>query len=636
MKKHIQAWLLLLPVLLSASDIDALLGSMALSEDLSKQTVKENDGSVVVFKRQDLDRMHIRSFAELMERIPYIRYNETALGLTDPLFAPYQPTLTQYIRVYVNDRELLAPYNGDGLQVFSQMDMGYIDHVEVYLGMTSYLVSRESAFTTIKLYTKNGARENTSLVGVMGGSNATGEAYLSRGEEGNDYSYFAYADVRQVGRKTLYHEGHALSREKTGGNFYGQITLPHWRFEAQAAIGKSDLFMGSSWEITPDDPTVDYRNLYAGAFFENGGLKASLNYANSLSTAIDRSATSPLGVVPAATPPYYMPYYDYRQKLNEHLVDAWIRNTWKAGGWSLSAGAQNRFKRFRFESLQFDGIESPLPSSYDTENIASLFSEVTYLLNASNLFSISGSIDYYAENGGLEDRMLPSVRGGYIFNREAWMVKLYAFYAKMQPQSSILYAADAMSPGIGTVEPIEALSYSAQLQYRHRRFMTELLLGYNTIEDLIVYNLRNYSNNSDLITLSTATLRLRVPLGAEDKFEVSGWTVLQDNGASAPQRHTNRYGAEAALFKRLGKFDTYNMLSYRSGYDDVPVGWNYHVTLSYEVTRKLQLYLKGENPFGTALKTNYFRVDPLQQTTTTLEHVEVYERSVMAGLELQF
>jgi hypothetical protein len=328
--------------------------------------------------------------------------------------------------------------------------------------------------------------------------------------------------------------------------------------------------------------------------------------------------------------------YSYRQKLNEHLVDAWIRNSWKAGGRTLSAGVQNRFKRFRFESLQFNGIESPLPSGYDTENIASLFSEVTYLLNASNLLSVSGSIDYYSENGGLEDRILPSVRGSYIFNRKAWMVKLYAFYAKMQPQPSILYAADASVPGAGAIEPIETFAYSAQLQYRHRRFMTELLLGYNTIEDLIVYDLRNYSNYSDPITLSTAALRLRLPLGAEDKLEISGWTARQDSGASDPNRYANLYGVEAALFKRLGKFDTYNMLSYRSGYDDVPIGWNYHVTLSYEVTRKLQLYLKGENPFGTALKTNYFRVDPLQLTTTTLERVEVYERSVMAGLELQF
>lgn len=634
--KPIKAVLLLVPMIVSAGDIDALLGSMSLSEDLSKQTVKENDGSVIVFMRQDLDRMHIRSFTELIERIPYLRYNETSRGLTDPLFEPYQPTLTQYIRVYINDRELLAPYNGDGLQMFAQLDMGYIDHVEVYLGMTSYLVSRESAFTTIKLYTKSGARENTSLLGMMGGSNATGEAYLSRGEQGIDYSYFAYADVRQFGRKTLHHDGYALSREKTGGNFYGQITMPHWRFEAQAAIGKADLFMGSSWGITPDDPTVDYRNLYAGAFYENGELKASVNYANSLSTAIDRSAASPLGVVPAATPPYYKPYYSYRQKLNEHLVDAWIRNSWKAGGWTLTAGVQNRFKRFRFESLQFDGIESPLPSSYDTENIASLFSEVTYLLNASNLFSISGNIDYYAENGGLEDRTLPSVRGGYTFNREAWMVKLYAFYAKMQPQPSILFAEDAVSAGTGTVEPIETLSYSAQLRYRHRRFITELLLGCNTIEDLIVYDLRNYRNNSDRLMISTAALRLQFPLGVEDKLEIAGWTALHDFGPSANQRYVNRFGSEIAVFKRFGKFDTYNMVSYRSGYEDVPIGWNYHLTLSYEVARKLQLYLKGENPFGTALKSNCFRVDPLQQTTTTLERVEVYERSIMAGLEVQF
>jgi vitamin B12 transporter len=627
---------LLFPAALLGKSVDSLLAEMALDEDLSAQTVKENDGYVIVFKRQDLERMKIHSFMELMERIPYLRYNENSDGLSSPFYAPYQPALSQFLRVYINDRELLAPFNGNGLQVFAQMDMAHIDHVEIYMGLTSYTISREGTFLTIKLYTKTGSRENTSVLGLMGGSNATGEAYVSKGGVDQDYDYFAYADVRQYGRNRLYHEGYPLSREKTSGKFYGQIVMPKWRFETQASIVQGDTFMGNSWQITPDETNAEMRNLYAGAFYEEGALKASVNYANTLSTYIDRSTASALGVRPVPTPPYYVPYFDYRQKLDEHLVDAWVHDRWQMGRFAIMAGVQQRFKQFRFETLQFDGVSAAIPSNYDRELISSVFGELTYLLNASNLFTLSGNLDYFNENGGVRDRTLPLVRIGYLLNHDTWVFKLYGFYAQIQPQPSVLFENDAVSLGTNELDPQTSYAFSSQLRYEKARWMAELLVGHTVAERQIIYDLQGYRNSEDRFAISTIQLRTRVPLGAEDKFELDGWAALQDFGPSAAERYSNTFGAQAVLYKRFGKVDTYNMLSCRSGYHDVPVGWNYHVTLSYDVTRNLQLYLKGENPFGTALKTNYFRIDPLHQAVTTLERVEVYERTLMAGLELQF
>lgn len=625
-----------MPLVLWSSDVDALLGGIALDEDLSAQTVKENDGYVIIFKRQDLERMKIRSFMELIERIPFIRYNETADGLTSPFYAPYQPTMSQYLRVYINDRELLAPFNGNGLQVFAQMDMAYIDHIEIYLGLTSYQIAREASYTTIKLYTKTGSRENTAVAGVMGGSNATGEAYYSNGGSAEEMDYFAYADVRRFGRKTLHHDGYALDRQKTSGNFYGQIALDKWRFEAQASILQGDLLMGSSWQITPEDPNAEMRNLYAGGFYEDGDLKASVNYANTLSTYEDRSLASPLGVQPQLTPPFYAPYHMYRQKLNEHLLDAWLYDTWQIGDISVLAGMQQRLKQFRFESLQYDGASVPIPSSYDRELISSVFGELNYLPNASNLFTVSANLDYFNENGGIRDRLLPALRAGYILNKDQWLLKLYGFYAQIQPQPSVLFENDAATQGTNLLDPQVAYALSSQVRFARDRWMAELLVGYTVVDKQILYDRNGYRNSEDSMTISTAELRTRLPLDAEDKVELSAWAALQDFGASIPDRYINNYGAEVALYKRFWKLDTYNMLTYRSGYTDVPIGWNYHVTLSYDVSRNLQLYFKGENPFGTALKTNYFRIDPLQQTVTTLERVEVYERTLMAGLEVQF
>lgn len=72
-----------------AQNIDTLLNKLAQKDDLSAHTKKENAGYLRIFTRQDLDRMKATSLKELVEKIPFIRYNENSRGLGDPYFDPY-------------------------------------------------------------------------------------------------------------------------------------------------------------------------------------------------------------------------------------------------------------------------------------------------------------------------------------------------------------------------------------------------------------------------------------------------------------------------------------------------------------------------------------------------------------------
>lgn len=636
---------LLFPIFVWSSDVENLLGGLAIEEDLSKQTVKENDGFVLVFTRQDLDRMHIRSFAELIERIPFFRYNENEIGLTDPYFFPYQFSFSQFVRLYINEREVLSPLIGNGLQVFGQMDFSYIDHVEVYQGLTSNAISRETSSTTIKLYTKNGERENTNLIGIMGGSAGTAEAYAYRGAQKDEMSYFVYADLRQFRRKPVEHDAYDeandemktfdLMRDKSSANFYGQITLPHWRIEAQATKINTDMFMGSSWAITPDVADSTIENLYGGAVYDDkNGLQASVNYTFNYSQSREKSTLSPLGVKSINTPPFIETYSTSQTKLKEHLADIWVHKKWSVDKATLMVGIQNRFKHFKHNEYLLGGVPVDIGTQYDTENITTLFAESTYLLSPEQLVSISMNLDYYYENGGVHNECLPTVRTGYIYKIPGWMGKFYAFYAKMQTQPLVLFSNDIVSQGSNPLEPSEGWLVSANFKRTYDNYEGELLAGYTEIEGLPMRMLDGFTNATDPLRIMTVDLRGKIWLNREDKVESGIWVADQDLGQIVPP--DTIVGAYMALYKRFGRLDTYNMLSYRSNYNELPTGWNYHVTLSYEWTRDLTAYVKGENLFDSALKTNYLRVNPLNGEITEFNEVSVYERSIMVGVEYQF
>lgn len=140
MKKVLSISILLMSFyqVLGAESIDNLLGVYAQEADLSNKTKKESAGHVTVYTRHDLDRMQVKSLSELLKNIAYFKYNEDTYGYTDLTYQDFQPSKSNSFRVYLNNYEIVTPYHGKGLTLFSQIDFGLIDHVEIYRGIPSF------------------------------------------------------------------------------------------------------------------------------------------------------------------------------------------------------------------------------------------------------------------------------------------------------------------------------------------------------------------------------------------------------------------------------------------------------------------------------------------------------------------
>ena len=620
-----------------AQNIDTLLNKLAQKDDLSAHTKKENAGYLRIFTRQDLDRMKATSLKELVEKIPFIRYNENSRGLGDPYFDPYQANNPTRIRVFINDRELLSPLFGGGLKILGQIDMAYIDHIEIYMGIPSYEISIEPSVIVIKAYTKTGERENTNLVGVLGGSYGTNDAYGYTSQNTKDFSYFMYGNHRNLNREKLYKNGSTLSRDKESEDFYAQVTMPTSRFEFQAIKGTMGNFIGESWNMTPKDSTTDFSYLYLGYIYSSvdNSIKANINYSYLYDDYQDNS-NAPLGLNHISTPPFYIPYYSSIAKTNEHLLDTQITKKLEFNKFSLLLGFRNRYKKFDTYTHTRDGINVKNNSNYDSENITSFFGEMDYLLDEKNRLILSTSAEKYFENANVKDETIYGVRIGHIYSTNNFTQKSFLLYGQFRPSPYELLANDSINPGSNDLDSEKAYLISTKSIWRHEDLTLSLFLSRTISSNFIYFDFHNYKNIKDRFTFDSISFKSSYVLNNTDKIESNFWVLFEDYGKNSSDRYINRYGGYLTLFKKIAKIDTYNSIAYRDGYDSVSAGWNYNLTLSYPYSKHLSFFLKGENLFKDALKTNYKRINPLTHLITTLDNVSVFDRTVWFGMEYEF
>ncbi len=624
---------------LNAQDINTLLNSLAEKDDLSVHTKKENAGYLIIFTRQDLDRMKTRSLKELIEKIPFVRYNENSRGLSDPYFQPYQANNPSRIRIYINDRELLSPMFGNGLQILGQMDMAYIDHVEVYIGLPSYEISIEPAATVIKLYTKTGKRENTSVFGISGGSYGTSDTYGYTAKDMKDFSYFIYGDHRNLKREKLYNQGNLLSRDKETGNFYAQLTTAISRFEFQAIKGSMNNFLGNSWNMTPQNSTTDFTYLYAGYNFTSPdkSVKANINYTYAIYDYFD-SSNAPLGLNPISVYPFYAPFYTNRVKMHEDLLDTQITKKLNFSKSSLLLGFRNRYKKFTSDIHTRNSISVPTSSNYNYEDIVSAYEEFDYMLNKKNRLIFSSSIDKYFEGGGINGETIYGIRLGHIYHNDIYTQKSFFFYGKFRATPYALLVNDSLLVNPGDLKSEKSYAISTKSIWKLEDLTTSLLFARTVLNNHIYFNPTSgsYKNSTDKYVFDSISYKNSYALNVTDKIEFNAWISFEDYGKNANDRYETKHGGYVALFKKLGSIDTYNAITYRDGYDNLSSGWNYNITLSYPYSKHLSLFLKGENLFKDAVKANYYRVNPLTQQVTTLDNVSVFDRTVWLGMEYEF
>jgi len=633
--------------------LSSLLNQYSYLGDLSQKTKREASGNLIVFTRADLDRMKVKTLAELISYLPFMRYYEDETNLSSVTYYPFQYGTFNPMIIYINDREIISPFFGNGFQIVSRIDLDFIDHIDVYIGVPSYEIGPHSSLYVIKLYTKKGYRENTTLLGSYYGTYHTNSEYVYTGKGDSDLSYFLYFNRKFLFRKRLHHRVenrvYSLSRNLNYYSVYGELDAKNIRLSGETLWMDIDNFIGRSWDITTKGANSKFRYLSGSLDYWScdRSWKLSLSYSTYL-TRGEQKSDGPMGII--KIPPFYLTYNNFYLKLREKLVDANIEKNLRLGKNELLLGMFGRYKHFDFERYKtyiqgFGSLDFKLPS-YGKEYIYDLYAENKYMVNPRNIVMVSFKTEKHLLNGDIRNYTLFGAKTGYIFNNNRITFKTFLEY-KTNPISSYVLFRQAYLGG-RRVSPSQSSGASVELDYKKDNSRYSLLLVESLNRNFIYFNGSSYNNFSHTISLSGLSVRYQYNFDSFNRVDINGWYVRANHMPYLPTKFTgflenniktensNYFGGYISLFNKIGNFSLFNSLSYRGVFSDNRPSFNLCSTITYNPTSRLTIYLKGINLLYKGVTTTYIAINPLTGKVSTLDNVQPIDRTVWVGVEYTF
>ena len=636
-----------------AGSLTNLLEKYRQLGDLSRETKKEAAGNVIIFTRADLDRMKIKTLSELINYLPFIRYSEDKTGLSCLFYAPYQYATFNPLIIYLNDREIISPFFGSGFLIISKMDLDFIDHIEVYIGIPSYNIGPHSSLLVIKLYTKKGYRENTTLFGSYYGTYNTNSEYIYTGKGNEDLSYFLYFNRKFLFRKKFHHrvnnKVYDFSRNTNYYNFYSELDLKNLMLSGEALWMNLDNFIGRSWNMTTRKIGSKFRYLSGSIDYwsDDKSWKASLSYSTYL-TRGEQESDGPLGIL--QMPPKYITFNNFYLKLREKMVDVNIEKNLKVGKYEFLFGVFGRYKHFKLQQYKtyingVGSIDFNLPP-YGKEYIYDVYTENKYLINPKNIVVVSLKTEKHLLNGGIRNYSLFGSKAGYIFNDRKIVLKTFLEYKTNPLSSYMLYTQESLSKR--RVSPSQSYGASVEFDYKRSNSKYSILLIKNINKKYIYFNGLYYNNFNHAVDYSGLSTTYRYNFDPFNKIKINGWYVranhvpylslssIRSMSSNLKTKNFNFFGGYVALFNKVGKFSFFNSLSYRGIYNDNRPSFNLSSTITYSPNRRLSIYLKGINLLYRGVTTTYVAVNPLTGKITTLDHIQPIDRTIWLGMEYSF
>ncbi len=631
MKKLLVLAILFLSML-NAEDLDFLLEKYTKENDLSNKTKKESAGNVIVYTTEDLKKMKISSLSELLKNIPYYKYNENPMGFSDIPYSGKMLSISNNIRLYINKKEVSTPFFGSALPIVSKLDIDFIDHVEIYYGVTSFEFGIEPAQIIVKAYTKDPERENGGYLKIVGSSHNSKEGSISYAKVFDDFSLYAYANRKIFNEKKIYINDTELSRDKKSTHISIALQNEHNRIEYDKIDMDADLFVhgeNPSPRRNKGYTNYDILGWYSNWFDER--LFISVDYTH-LDSGLDKEDDEnildefPVG---NTTLPKNIQNSIYLNN-HEYTLSAMIKYKDKIKNHNLLLGTYFRRNSFENKDLQVEINKTIIPTihnfelPYEEENISSFFIEDAYEINDNQTLLASFKYNTYSKIKK-EDTFFS--RFGYINKSEDFTFKtFYSNYELNFDPYVYFFSKDYKKNKKIKKEKVQNVTMEFTWNRKNREY--NLNLFFTEEKNALNYY---YNNSKEPYYVKGASFSTSYEIDLLNKIGTNLFIANKDL-----QEHNEQdtyYGANIRLLNSIGKFDLYNELIYRGGYTNLDDGYNFNSAITYKHTKDFSIFVKGENIFNKAIKSIYYSLSPKKDQVGP---VSMTTRRFSLGLEYKF
>lgn len=619
LKRWVGISLLGTSLMLHASSVDELMDEFSNKNALSQSTIDKNKGHLLLYTREKLERMHAKTLKDVLKTLPILAYSENRYGVTDPLsprgVSPYSSNL---IRLYIDDVEITQGWMGSGLIQYGDINIDFVDHIELYAIPPSFSTSVEPAYMTIFIYSKVPGRDRGGQLSLIQASRGSNTQTIGYGDKANGESYMInLSHTKENRQKVPNGTDRPLSRDFDRTQLFAYVKNKNQFFHLQLIHKKSDTLAGLSYDATPLISEMDNINIhmdYGIHFSEHWKAQMAYDY---LKTDLKQEDDIPLLIASSlfqntlnttTKNSTYSGELTYNNVIDEHHV---------------SLGFKGRVKKL--DSLYVDKLGS-IPQKFNKETILSAFLQDQYELSDNELLTLGVKYSNVSRNASYEDDNLYQVRLGYLYNNDTWSYKTYLFrnMFTIDPFSRYFTLNSSVK-----IDPQITVGLTQELAYTDKTNEIRLMMFYlkeqnnfvniDSIEDtesfvtLLMYNYNLDRNN-----------KLNFQVGEVRHFDVSNVGNIDE------------YNAYVLLSNHYESLEISNGMiwNYNSYYEKNYFDWTSSVTWNY--SEDLTFTLKGENLLDRAQAYNIFRIDPSTGSRLTPINLSSFDQRISIELEYLF
>jgi len=616
--------------ILNADDIsiDNLLNDIEAKSDLSSKTKLENGGVRFIYTRSDLDRMQARNLKDILKSTYPIGYGENRYGLVDPLSSNgTTPFISNNIRIFIDDQEVTNGLYGSGLITIGDMDIGFVDHIEVYNGNPTYEFSTEVTFTLIKLYSKVASKDGgNKLLFSYGSYNASNFAFYNSSELENDWAYFAYISQNNDNRKKHISHSTKLSRDKVDTHFFTSIYNDNNHIIIDAMTQKRDSFINRSLDATPLDATMNIDNIHIGynGSYNNLSYLLSYDYGKANSNFLDD-----LGLLKSVV-----------VNSKASVINSEIKYTYETNINKFIIGLKYRLKQYKYDEFLLNNfpvnLVIPTANLNNTkQTISNIFIENQYSIQSNTIITTGISKSSIKNNNTIQNDDLLMYRLGFTHTNENWIFKtLYSHNEKVLDPYMVSGEGVYITPGKKKPQKENLIMENIIYEKGNNKYevvLSKLKTKNHFFPNITTGLLENYNKELDI---NSFVFGYTHHYNEYDKFYM---TVGYNKIKNLPlYDHLKEYSMTFLNLNKFKSFDIFNEVLYYKNNIQNKSYFDYSLGITYQKTEDLSISLKGINILDKARKSYYQRINPTTSLPETPLGISSIDRSIMLTLEYTF
>lgn len=602
---------------------NSLLKQYQVKSDLSNQTKIENSGQVIVFTRKDIENMQARNLRDILKTLPLAYYNESRYGLPDSMYKGLTvPFNSNNFRIYIDNQEITTASYGSGIVFMGDINLEFVDHIEVYLVNPSFEFSTEPSRYVLKLYSKIAYRDSGNKLMMSYGIRGFNQLSFYNSDELDKFSYFAYFSRLDDKRDKIENGDSMLSRNQTRYQSFISLYNDKHKLQIQAVTANRDMFLGASLDGTPEDSYADYNYYHIGyenklfnIVYETGDIYSFLSDDNNF-YCIDRTTC----------------YNKMQYKVKENIFTLEAKYKFDLDKNDILVGVKYRNKQFKDDIWKLNDIDMP-KSLYDTQDIYTLFYEHNYYQKENSIFNLGVQYSNIKNNADVKDDTIFLARVGNTYNIDNQFFFKTFFYRTSYVIEPYIY--NSMYKSSNGLSPEILTSFIENIKYKNSNKSMDFVVGFVKIDNLFIQNA-----NSDIVNSEDSYDNLFAYFEYRYDFNLRNFITFRVSKSRVFEVRDENMDMESLYLRssnEINKIQIFNEFNIKK---NTMVSNKFYVDYSagikYRYSKSLYFSIKGENILNNAYETSYIALNP--QTYQFLPPVSAtpIDRKAYVSVEYMF